>query len=96
MRKRSCVHCGKKGHKKEKCWNISPHLCPKKNKGKGTLERGLNNTSIALGDIVSRLEGFFLMPRFNKIMYEDIETWLVDSVSSHHVTGLREVFLRFT
>lgn len=29
-------------------------------------------------------------------MYEDFETPFVDSVSSHHVTGLRMVLLRFT
>lgn len=29
-------------------------------------------------------------------MYEDLETWFVDSGSSHHVTRLREIFLSFT
>lgn len=48
-----------------------------------------------MGDVVSRLEGFFLMYCFNNIIYEDIETWFVDSGSSHHVTRLREGFLRF-
>ena len=28
-------------------------------------------------------------------MYEDIETWFIDSVSSHHVTGLWEVIPSF-
>ena len=39
------------------------------------------------------LKGSFFMYCFNKIIYEDIETWFIDSGSSHHVTTLREVFL---
>ena len=49
-----------------------------------------------MGDVVSGLEGFFLMSCINKSMYEDIETWFIDSGPSHDVAGLREVFLSFT
>ena len=59
MGKRSCVHCGKKGHKGEKCWKIFPHLCLKQNQGKGILARGSKSISTTMGDVVSRLEGFF-------------------------------------
>lgn len=50
-----------------------------------------------MDDVVSRLEGFFFMSCFNKLMYEDIENWFVDSGYFHHVTrSLRVVFLNFT
>ena len=31
MRKITCIHCGKKGHKREKRRKHFPHLCPKQN-----------------------------------------------------------------
>lgn len=96
MSKSSCVHCGKKGLMREKCWKCFPHLCMKKNQGKRTLARGSKSTSATMGDVISRREGFFLMSFFNKIMYEDLETWFIDSVYSLHVSGIREIFLRIT
>ena len=35
------------------------------------------------------------MDGFGKVIYEDIEEWSVDSVSSFHMTGMRSIFMTF-
>jgi hypothetical protein len=36
------------------------------------------------------------MACLSSIVYEDIEVWFMDSGSSHHMTGMRSIFLTFS
>jgi hypothetical protein len=36
------------------------------------------------------------MVGLNSVVYEDIEVWFMDSGSSHHMTGMRSIFLTFS
>jgi hypothetical protein len=39
---------------------------------------------------------YFLMAGLNRVIYEDIKEWFVGSGSSHHMTGMRSIFLTFS
>jgi hypothetical protein len=36
------------------------------------------------------------MVGLNKVTYEDIKVWFVDSGSSHHMNGMRSIFMTFS
>jgi hypothetical protein len=93
-----CSYCGKSGHQIEKCWTLYPHLCLKKNqKYVKALARRQATTPGEVNSLAERFEKeYFLMVGLNRVTYEDIEEWFMDSGSSHHMTGMRSIFLTFS
>jgi hypothetical protein len=53
-------------------------------------------TSAEVDSLVEKFEKEFLLMDFlSSIVYEDIKVWFVDSGSSHHMTGMKSIFLTF-
>ena len=86
-----CSYCGKSGHQIEKCLTLYLHLCLKQNL-KDEKELARRQETIDPNEVNGTIERlgkeYFLMDGLGKVIYEDIKKWLVDSGSSHHMTGM--------
>jgi len=82
----------------EKCWTLYPHLCPKQNKKYvNTLARRQATFLDEVNGITERFgKEYFVMVGLGNVIYEDIEERFMDSGSSHHMRGMRLVFLTFS
>jgi hypothetical protein len=91
-------YCGKSGRQIENFWTLYPHLCLKHNqKDEKALARRQVVAPSEVNNLAERFEKeYFLMSGINSVTYEDIKVWFMDSGSSHHMIGMRSIFLPFS
>ncbi|KAL1188993.1 Retrovirus-related Pol polyprotein from transposon RE2 [Cardamine amara subsp. amara] len=86
-----CDHCRMKGHAKDKCWTLYPHMRPKNLKGTGQTSRGA--TSAASDDVVRKSDLDALIKSITKLSESgkglfacrNHKSVIVDSGASHHM-----------
>ncbi|KAL1221943.1 Retrovirus-related Pol polyprotein from transposon TNT 1-94 [Cardamine amara subsp. amara] len=95
-----CDHCKMKGHTKDKCWTLYPHLKPKNFRMMGQTSRGRAGVSIATSDDVVRKSDLDALDKSISQLTESGKGFfvsktrkpvIVDSGASHHMISDREL-----
>ena len=95
-----CEHCQRKGHTKERCWTLHPHLTPKNIKDRGQTSRGsTGSTSTNNNDVVRRSDLDALIRSIAKLSESGksflasmaLKPVIIDSGASHHMFSDQEL-----